>query len=54
MIKRKVLVYYAWSRPGESGAPLHVIDDRFPGFCRSKDRRAHDNDIDSTAYVANE
>ena len=26
---RRVLVYFAWSRPGETGAPLTVIDDRF-------------------------
>ena len=36
MIKRKVLVYYAWSRPGENGAPLHVIDDRFPALFESR------------------
>jgi len=27
---RQVLLYYAWSRPGETSAPLTVIDDRFP------------------------
>src|SRR5580698_4628769 len=27
---RQVLLYYAWSRPAETGAPLTVIDDRFP------------------------
>ena len=27
---RKVLLYFAWSRPAETGAPLEVIDDRFP------------------------
>lgn len=27
---RRALVYYAWSRPGETGAPLMVIEDRFP------------------------
>jgi hypothetical protein len=30
MSDRRVLLYYAWSRPGETGAPLGVIDDRFP------------------------
>jgi len=30
MSGRQVLLYYAWSRPGEIGAPLTVIDDRFP------------------------
>src|SRR5271156_2215361 len=30
MSDRQVLLYYAWSRPGETGAPLVVIDDRFP------------------------
>jgi hypothetical protein len=29
---RKVLLYFAWSRPGETGAPLTVIDDRFPAI----------------------
>lgn len=36
MIKRHVLVYYAWSRPAENGAPLHVIDDRFPALFESR------------------
>jgi hypothetical protein len=36
MIKRHVLVYYAWSRPGESGAPLHVLEDRFPALFESR------------------
>jgi hypothetical protein len=30
MHSRKVLLYFAWSRPAETGAPLVVIDDRFP------------------------
>jgi hypothetical protein len=30
MSDRRILLYFAWSRPGESGAPLAVIDDRFP------------------------
>jgi hypothetical protein len=29
---RKVLLYFAWSRPAETGAPLAVIDDRFPAI----------------------
>lgn len=36
MIERQVLVYYAWSRPGENGAPLHIIDDRFPALFESR------------------
>ena len=27
---RQVLLYFAWSRPAETSAPLAVIDDRFP------------------------
>jgi hypothetical protein len=27
---RRIAVYYAWSRPGESGAALGVIENRFP------------------------
>src|SRR5580698_10156188 len=27
---RQVLLYFAWSRPAETGAPLAVIEDRFP------------------------
>jgi hypothetical protein len=27
---RRVLLYFAWSRPGETAAPLVEIDDRFP------------------------
>jgi fructose-specific phosphotransferase system component IIB len=30
MSDRRVLLYFAWSRPAETGAPLDVIDDRFP------------------------
>jgi hypothetical protein len=30
MSDRKVLLYFAWSRPAETGAPLAVIEDRFP------------------------
>ncbi|KXU88852.1 hypothetical protein CI15_10445 [Paraburkholderia monticola] len=36
MNQRRVLVYYAWSRPAESAAPLHVIDDRFPALFESR------------------
>ena len=36
MINRHVLVYYAWSRPGENDAPLHVIEDRFPALFESR------------------
>src|ERR1700728_2012627 len=30
MRARQVLLYFAWSRPGETGAPLVIIEDRFP------------------------
>ncbi|WP_109482059.1 hypothetical protein [Paraburkholderia sp. C35] len=36
MSKRHIMVYYAWSRPGETGAPLQVIDDRFPTLFESR------------------
>lgn len=36
MTSRSVLVYYAWSRPAETGAPLHVIEDRFPALFESR------------------
>ena len=29
---RRVLLYYSWSRRGETGAPLETIDDRFPAL----------------------
>ncbi len=29
---RKVLLYFAWSRPAEANAPLTVIEDRFPAL----------------------
>jgi hypothetical protein len=32
MSDRQVLLYFAWSRPGEIDAPLTVIDDRFPAI----------------------
>ena len=30
MRARHVLLYFGWSRPGETSAPLTIIDDRFP------------------------
>jgi hypothetical protein len=33
---RKVVVYYAWSRPAEIGAPLGVIENRFPTLFESR------------------
>src|SRR5271167_2400086 len=33
---RKVVVYYAWSRPGEIEAPLGVIENRFPTLFESR------------------
>ncbi|BBX63026.1 hypothetical protein MSAS_22000 [Mycobacterium saskatchewanense] len=36
MTARRVGVYYAWSRPGESSAPLAVIEDRFPALFESR------------------
>jgi hypothetical protein len=32
MAGRQVLLYFAWSRPGETGAPIEAIDDRFPAI----------------------
>ena len=32
MSDRQLLLYFAWSRPGEIQAPLTVIDDRFPAL----------------------
>jgi hypothetical protein len=32
MSNRQVLLYFAWSRPAETGAPLVLIDDRFPAL----------------------
>jgi hypothetical protein len=32
MNARRVLIYFAWSRPGETRAPLTEIDDRFPAL----------------------
>jgi hypothetical protein len=31
-VSRQVLIYFSWSRPGETGAPLTIIDDRFPAI----------------------
>ena len=36
MIDRSLVVYYAWSRPGEVGAPLAVIENRFPALFESR------------------
>jgi hypothetical protein len=36
MAARKVVVYYAWSRPGEIEAPLYVIENRFPTLFESR------------------
>jgi hypothetical protein len=33
---RKAFVYYAWSRPAEIGAPLEVIENRFPTLFESR------------------
>jgi hypothetical protein len=32
MSSRRVLLYFAWSRPGETTAPLALIEDRFPAI----------------------
>jgi len=32
MSARRIAVYYAWSRPDETGAPFGIIDDRFPAI----------------------
>lgn len=36
MRTRKVVVYYSWSRPAETGAPLTVIENRFPALFESR------------------
>ncbi len=36
MTSRKILLYYAWSRPDEVGAPLEVIENRFPALFESR------------------
>lgn len=33
---RRITVYYAWSRPDETGAPLGVIENRFPTLFESR------------------
>lgn len=34
--KARVALYYAWDRPGETGAPLAVIENRFPALFESR------------------
>jgi hypothetical protein len=36
MAGRRIALYYAWSRPGEIGAPLEVIENRFPTLFESR------------------
>jgi hypothetical protein len=36
MPSHKIAIYYAWSRPVETGAPLEVIDNRFPALFESR------------------
>lgn len=36
MVERKVVVYFAWSRPGETGAPLDTIENRFPALFEAR------------------
>lgn len=36
MSGRNIVVYYAWSRPEEVGAPLGVIENRFPTLFESR------------------
>lgn len=33
---RRIVVYYSWSRPGEVGAPLQIIENRFPALFESR------------------
>lgn len=33
---RRIALYYAWDRPGETGAPLSVIENRFPALFESR------------------
>ncbi|MET4212866.1 hypothetical protein ABIB95_007716 [Bradyrhizobium sp. LA2.1] len=35
MPARRVAIYYAWSRPDEAGAPLDIIESRFPALFES-------------------
>ncbi|GAB4069070.1 hypothetical protein KHC28_20820 [Ancylobacter sonchi] len=36
MPARRIAVYYAWSRPEETGVPLDVIENRFPALFESR------------------
>src|SRR5208282_4540915 len=36
MVQRKLAFYYAWSRTGEIGAPLPIIENRFPALFESR------------------
>jgi hypothetical protein len=36
MPARRVAIYYAWSRPEEAGAPLDIIENRFPALFESR------------------
>ncbi len=36
MTDRRVMLYYAWNRIGETGAPLSVIENRFPALFESR------------------
>jgi hypothetical protein len=36
MAARRIALYYAWSRPGEIGAPLAIIENRFPTLFESR------------------
>lgn len=36
MASHSILLYHAWSRPDETGAPLEVIEDRFPALFESR------------------
>jgi hypothetical protein len=36
MSNRSVVLYFSWSRPGETGAPLGVIENRFPSLFESR------------------
>jgi hypothetical protein len=36
MSDQRVVVYYSWSRPDETGASLEVIENRFPALFESR------------------
>jgi hypothetical protein len=36
MLARRIAIYYAWGRPDETGAPLDVIENRFPALFESR------------------